>query len=306
MLSHLLMKYIINQVLSIENKKKYNKMIIDRVILAVDNNKIYTPFWNIVSPVWKKIFNINPTLIFNGTVEEFQENEFDMRYGDYIIINKVEECSESNPDWSVTWSLFWAASKFKDDVCILSGIDQIPIGYLFFEKLLNIKDDKFVVGFSDAYKEYNKDTLGYFNTNTNVLYPSSHLVGKGSKFKEIYNIDDEWVDEIKKVYNSKDKYYLNNNFYESKLWGLDECYSSDKIALFDKKDDIIHFDIFWKYWYKNRIDFGSNINLNYDIDLVRSGYYSELTCKEYNYRKNEIEYIISNLEKIKYTDNPKK
>lgn len=270
-------------------------MIINRVILALDNNKIYTPFWNIVSPVWKKVFNITPTLVFNGTIEEFEENNFDMTIGDYIIVNKVPEVTESNPDWSVTWSLFWAASKFTDDVCILSGIDQIPIGDLFFKKLLEVEDDKFVVGFSDAYRNYTKEVLGYFNTNTNTLYPSSHLVGKGSKFNEIYEINDDWETEIKKVYNSKDKYYLHNNFYPGKLWGLDECYSSDKITLFENQNDIVHFDIFWDYWHKNRIDFGGLINVNFDIERIRSGYYSELTCKEYYTNKSTIDYIIKNL-----------
>ena len=273
-------------------------MIINRVILALDNNKIYTPFWNIVSPVWKEVFNITPTLVFNGTIEEFEENNFDMTVGDYIIVNKVPEVAESNPDWSVTWSLFWAASKFTDDVCMLSGIDQIPIGDFFFKKLSEVEDDKFVVGFSDAYRKYTKEVLGYFNTNTNILYPSSHLVGKGSKFKEIYEVNDDWETEIKKVYNSKDNYYLQNNFYPDKLWGLDECYSSDKIALFEKQDDIVHFDIFWDYWYKNRIDFGGLINVNFDIELIRSGYYSELTCKEYYRNKPIIDHIISNLKPL--------
>jgi hypothetical protein len=273
-------------------------MIIDRVILTLDNNKIYTPFWNIVSPVWKEVFNITPTLVFNGTAAEFEENNFDMSFGDYIIIEKVPEVCESNPDWSVTWSLFWAASKFADDVCLLSGIDQIPIGDLFFKMVNEVEEDKFIVGFSDAYRTYKKETLGYFNTNTNILYPSSHLVGKGSKFKEIYDINDDWKSEIVKVYNSKNKYYLNNNFYPNKLWGLDECYSSDKITLFEKQDEIVHFDIFWEYWFKNRIDLGGNINVNFDINLIRSGYYSELTCKEYYGHKPLMDYIIQNLKKL--------
>lgn len=270
-------------------------MKIDRVILALNNNKTYTYFWNIVAPVWKNIFNITPTLIFNGTQEEFNSNNFDTSLGDYIIIDNITEFSESNPDWSVTWSLFWGASKFPDDVCLLSGIDQIPIGDFFFKEVLKFDNDKFIIGFSDAYSNYNKDTLGYFNTQTNVLYPSSHLVGKGSKFKEIYKILDNWSDEISKVFNTKHRYHLNNKFYPNKLWGLDECYSSEMISSFEKKEEIIHLNIFWEYWFKNRIDLDGNINSNFDINLVKSRYYSELTCKNYKKYKDKIDMIINNL-----------
>jgi hypothetical protein len=274
-------------------------MKIDRVILTLNNNKTYTPFWNIVAPIWKNIFNITPTLIFNGTQEEFDSNNFDLSFGDYIILNSIPEVSEPNPDWSVTWSLFWGASQYPDDVCLLSGIDQIPIGNFFFKEILKYDNDKFIIGFSDAYANYNIHTLGYFNTQTNVLYPSSHLVGKGKKFKEIYQILDDWEKEIVKVFNTKDRYYLKNNFYPNRLWGIDECYSSEMISIFDKQDDIIHLGIFWDYWHKNRIDLSGKINDNFDINLVQSGYYSELTCKGIEKYKNEIEMIINNLNKLK-------
>jgi hypothetical protein len=273
-------------------------MKVDRVILALNNNKKYTIFWNIVAPIWKNIFNITPTLIFNGTQEEFDSNNFDLSFGDYIIVDSISEVSESNPDWSVTWSLFWGSSKYPDDICLLSGIDQIPIGVFFFKEILKFDDDKFIIGFSDAYTNYNENTLGYFNTQTNVLYPSSHLVGKGKKFKEIYEILDDWKEEIIKVFNTKHRYHLKNNFYPNKLWGLDECYSSEMISIFNKNEDIIHLGIFWEYWHKNRIDLDGNGNFNFDINLIKSGHYSELTCKNYNLHKYKIDMIINNLKKF--------
>ena len=273
-------------------------MKIDRVILTLNNNKTYTSYWNIVAPVWKNIFNITPTLIFNGTQDEFNSNNFDLSVGDYIILNVVPEVSESNPDWSVTWSLFWGASQYPDDICLLSGIDQIPIGDFFFKEILKYDDNKFIIGFSDAYTKYDKNTLGYFNTQTNVLYPSSHLVGKGKKFKEIYEISDDWNEEVFKVFNAKDRYYLKNNFYPNKLWGLDECYSSEMISIFKKQGDIVFLNIFWNYWHKNRIDLGGNLNVDFNINLVKSGYYSELTCKDFENYRDRIELIINNINKI--------
>jgi hypothetical protein len=275
-------------------------MKIDRVILAVNNNKTYTRFWEIVSKVWKDNFDITPTLIFNGTKTEFESNNFNISPEDYYIVERVPEVSESSPDWSVTWSLFWGVSKYPNDVCLLSGIDQIPLGDFFFRKVSDVTDEKFVIGFSDAYKTYTKNTLGYFNTATNVLFPSSHLVGKGKKFQEIFEIDEDWGSEIRKVYNSRGRYHLKNKFHPVQLWGLDECYASEKISIFKNQDELVHFDIFWNYWHKNRIDLGENDNFNYDINLVKSGYYSELTTKQCEKHIGKIQNIIDNSPKYKF------
>lgn len=271
-------------------------MKIDRVILSVDNNPTYTVFWNIVSKIWKEKFNINPTLFFHGTEKDFINNNFNVEGCDYKILNNLPEISDPSPNWVVPWSLFWGASLFEDDVCLLSGIDQIPIGNYFFDQLSKIEDDKFVIGFSDAYKTYNKDTLGYFNTKTNVLYPSSHLVGKGKNFKKIFTIEESFEDELNKVYNSKDRYYLNNKFYnDSKLWGLDECYASEKLSAHENKNEIIMLDIFWNYWHPRRIDLNGGINVDFNLELLKNGHYSEVTCKGYEEYKEKMESIIQNI-----------
>jgi hypothetical protein len=275
-------------------------MKIDRVILAVDNNPAYAVYWNIVSKVWKEKFNIEPTLIFHGSNLEFESQNFNIDTFDYKIIPHIPELSDPKPNWVVPWSLFWGASQYKNEVCLLSGIDQIPICDIFFKKIINIEDNKFIVGFADAYKKYNQHTLGYFNTQTNVLYPSSHLVGKGKKFKEIFQIENNFEVEAIKVFNSKERYYLNNNFYpSSKLWGLDECYASEKISTYNDQKDIIELNLFWDYWIPNRIDIHTP-NVNFDLNLVKSGYYSEVTCKNYDQYKDKINLIIENIPKIQY------
>lgn len=271
-------------------------MKIDRVIFTLNNNPKYVPFWNVNSYVWKHKFKIQPTLIFNGTKEELDNCSFSFEYGDFLLVDRIEDVSESSPDWSVTWALFWAATQFPEETCVFSGIDQIPIGNLFFEKIKEIEDEKLVVGFADAYKKYTPSTLGYFNTVTNVLYPSSHLVGKGKLFKEIFEIDDSWETEIRKVYNSKSRYHLQNNFYRGKLWGLDECYASEKISIYNKPKMIHYLEIFWDYWFKNRIDLQSLTNNKYDLNLVKEGYYSEFTTKKFTSDKLTIDSIVDNIQ----------
>ena len=267
-------------------------MKIDKVIIATDNNPTYVSFWNVVSSIWSEIFKIQPILIFNGTVDEFNNLGLNVKEGEFFIVDKIPNISESRPDWGVTWSLFWGTSKFENDVCMLTGIDQIPLGNFFFRQIEQISNDDFVIGFSDAYKTHTKDTLGYFNTNTNVMFPSSHLVGKGKLFKEIFEINDSWVEEITKVYSCKNLYHLNCHFYPGKLWGLDECYASDKIVSYENKHKIHHLDIFWNFWHKNRIDLSVISANNIELGKLKSGFYSELTTKNYGLHKPIIDKII--------------
>jgi len=273
-------------------------MKVNKVILATNNNPIYSSQWDVVAPIWKNVFNIDPILVFYGSEDEFISNNFELNGYEYNILNFLPDFSESNPDWVTTWSLFFIASKYENDVCLLCGIDQIPLSTFFFEKLKEVDENKFVVGFADAYEKYNKNTLGYFNTKTNVMYPSSHLVGTGKKFKDIFNINNDWEKEIEKVYNSKDEYYLNNNFYSSKMWGIDECYSSEKISTYENKDEIEYFNIFWNYWYPRRIDLDGRINFNYDLDKLKDGYYSEFTCKNYYLYEKKFLEIINSIKKF--------
>jgi hypothetical protein len=271
-------------------------MKIDRVILAVDNNPTYTIYWNIVSKVWFDKFGIKPTLIFYGDEPDFEKNNFIFNDFEYKLLNPIPEISDPSPNWVVPWLLFWGASQYPNEVCLLCGIDQIPTSNFFFEKIKNYDDDKFIIGFSDAYKTYTKETLGYFNTQTNSMYPSSHLVGKGSLFKKIFDIDKNYKIELKKVFDSKEKYYLNNKFYkESKLWGLDECYGSDKISQYQDQKNLVYLDIFWNYWHPRRIDLNGNINSDFNLELLKNGHYSELTCKGYDKYSDKINLVLNSI-----------
>jgi hypothetical protein len=263
---------------------------VDRVLLSVNNNKTYSCFWNLVSYVWKTKFNVIPTLIFHGNVDEFESNNFDFSNGEYIILEKYDDISTNIKDWSTTWSPFFAATLFENDICMISGIDQIPISNSFFERIKHIDDNIFVVGLSDTYENYTSETLDYFNSHTNVMYPSGHMVGNGIKFKEIFGISDNWKDEIYKVYNSRTKYHLSNSY-----WGLDECYGSEKISIYHNQTEIFYLKQLTNFWFPNRIDFESEFNKNYTLENVKLGLYSELTTKNFFSYEKEILEIVNNI-----------
>lgn len=250
-------------------------MKIDRIIFCLNDNDIYTSFWNKVSEVWARAFNIKPTLFFVGSEENLTKHNLSTKYGEiYFLPKKFLNKKNVKRDWSVTWALFYGATMFPNDVCITSGIDQIPLGEHIFENLKEISNDSYVICFSDAYRTPN-------------LFPSSHHVAKGSMFKEIYNIDDDWGNELEKVYNKHSLYKL-----EWDDWGLDEAYSSE--LLLQKKST--HNLIFWKgffhnIWVPRRLD--RCIQLNYDIDLLQRGWYSELhSPRPYEEYKDYINTVI--------------
>lgn len=254
-------------------------MIVENVILAANNNKTYSECWNIVAPVWKDIYNINPVLVFLGTKEEYRDHNF-ANIGDHIIIPRVQNISRVGHDWTVTWGLFWGASQFKDSICMLCGIDQIPLSDTIFSFYNNINDNNYVVSFADAYEGYTENTLGYYNTQTGVLYPSSHHIGKGSLYKKIFEIEDNWEQEIIKLNNLQSRYYFNHASNLSPAWGLDECYSSEKLSTYSNQSEITYLNLFKTYFNPKRI-FDYNIH-SIDVNLLIGKQYCELTTRHIN------------------------
>lgn len=255
-------------------------MNINKVILCSDNNQNYTGYWNVVSDVWINIYKITPILVFVGSEEELKKNNF--KYQENIL--RVDRLN--HPVCHVTWSLFWATQFFENDTCLITGIDQIPLSNFFIDHIRDIPEDKYIVGISDCYNGYTKETLGYFNTQTNVLYPSSHQVAKGRIFKDIFNLDSCWESEIDKFIKSSSRYYTSD-----KLWGLDECYASEKLSLFDQSK-IEYLTIGRSWFLKNRIYMGST---GYDLNKIKDGIYSEVTYKPCYFYNEEILKIINKL-----------
>ena len=197
--------------------------IIDRVIFCLTNNETYIDFWNYISKVYKEKYNTTPTLFFSGTETDLNNlissNRLSKEYGEIYHLPRVEGVFYVDDlDWTCTWGLFYGSSLFPDDICMLSGIDQIPLNNYLFEYLdKHDYRDFYNIMWSDAYGD---------NFASGKVYPSSHHIAKGKYFKQLYNIEDKWEDELKKVFNSKDKITFSYLYNKNNLWGLDELYSS--------------------------------------------------------------------------------
>jgi hypothetical protein len=252
-------------------------MKVDRVLFCLNDNPTYVKFWNLNSKIWKNKFGVLPTLIYVGDQEEVEKNNLSTEFGEIIVLPKYHEdiCKGASRQWYITWSLFYGATKFPNDACMTSGIDQIPLSSLFLDKIANIRDDRYVIGFADAYRRAD-------------LFPSSHHVAKGSLFKEKYEILDDWHQEVERVYSKRDT-YKNHNIHND-YWGLDEAFSSEYVV---KKADDVHFvnDFFHTIWRKRRID--RDFGLKYNIDLMKQGWYSELhSPRPYELYRHQVDQMI--------------
>lgn len=226
-------------------------MEINRVLVCLNANPSYVGFWNKVSVVWRLLFNVTPTLIFVGTEEQVKELGLSDTYGEIHVLPPDPVTANDSFSWDVTWGLFYGATLFPDDVCMTCGIDQIPLGStMFWDEVSEVEEDKFIVGFGNAYGH-------------NEWYPSSHLVAKGKKFKEIFNITSDFRTEIRKVEEWGNK-------HRSVAWGLDEWYAG---SLLKHHPDCVFLDIF-NEWRGARLDRAGR--QEYDTTKLINYEYSEL------------------------------
>ena len=243
-------------------------MKIDRVVVCLNSSPLYSGMWDIISEVYAKTTSYVPTLIFCGTQKELSR-EVKSDFGEvYLLPRHPEVISARDYDWSVVWSLYWAiANKFPDDVCLFSGIDEIPISTALWDKIADVDDDKYVI------------PLGrnpYAKHNLYGIVANGHNVGKGSVYKEIFEIEDNLQTELARVWNSRyefSKRVPQNLFALENLqnwWGLDEAYVSSKV--YDHKD-VVFFDDGWaqQELFAKRIC--RSTGWSYDEEKVKNNYY---------------------------------
>ncbi len=246
-------------------------MKIDKVILSSDTNPLYLDFWPTVSKVWKEIFKIEPilALIHNNDLN------IDNKYGTIIrfeIIKDIPIYLQS------LWIRYWITSQFKDDVCIISDLDMIPLSkFYFIDQIKNICNNDYV-HLNPCFVDYG--TL-----------PSCYHVAKGYLFKEILELHNNWEDSIKHLYNLNIGNDPGGSLSGKNHWFADEKYSSEKIFQFKvKHPNRVHLI---ERENGRRID---RVNWNYDLDKLYSNwYYDSHSIRPYSLYKKEIDYLINNL-----------
>lgn len=236
---------------------------IDRVIFTVTDNPLYTGFCNYIAGVWEDKFHIHPTLFFYGTPDEF--NHFYDTNKPRCYVHRLERVPEVTVnlqrDWACTWSLIFGPTLFPDQVCMTVGIDQVPLNGVILDHIKAVDRNQFIVGLGNAYGD---------PRSQHATYPSSHLVGTGQKFREVFGITGTWSVEVRKAFARRANYPLPPDF-----WGLDEAYASELIRARRQTGDVTFLETFHQQFQLSRLWRGKNKLKEQDLAGIRSGTYSE-------------------------------
>ena len=195
--------------------------------MSCDDKKYYLDFWNLVSKVWKKKFNIHPVLILFGDKKELGVSE---EYGTVIEFQTKDDVLSHI---QAQWARYWFPQTEPDTTWLISDIDMFPISKNYFiDSLIGVRDDAFI------------------NLNANQDYfPACYNGGKGSTFKEVLELPDTWEESINEI-NERSKLINfdhtpeNFNIFQPETpkmenWGIDESFSIEKIMKFEDKSRII-------------------------------------------------------------------
>jgi len=185
-------------------------MKIDRVIVSSNPNEEYINFWESVSKAWVKIVGIRPTL--------FVISNFDLglstEYGDVYYQAPNHKISTVPQSQIVR---FFAATKFPNEVCLLSDLDMMPLQANYFTKSVEgLPNDKIVFYSSDAY------TCG---NPAYPAFPMCYIAALGSTFEDIVGSDinsfvgdvEGWMDKSYGWYTDEKVFYEKWSDWEKKL-----------------------------------------------------------------------------------------
>jgi UDP-2-acetamido-3-amino-2,3-dideoxy-glucuronate N-acetyltransferase len=259
-------------------------MKIDRVILSTNFNSLYYDFWNNLSKLYKLKYDIIPTLIFLGTDEELKLANLSTEYGDIIRV----DYPNGKDVWVCTWALFYYTKYFINDICLIMGIDQIPMGTYFIKDIISeYEDDAYIMLIDDAYKI----TSNVKKWDEGGYSPSAYHIAKGSTFRNIYKFDDNFEKEIDKIESMNLK-----NLFGDGLWGLDETYTSKILRESIIKYKIIGLSKFDEILKGKRLDCHRSNEPNYNLEQLNNNYYIEChSCRPYKDHKEYLDNLFYNI-----------
>ena len=160
-------------------------MNINKVILASNENKDYLEFWPLVSEAWERI-GVEPVLIYTGNDE--------INLNGHIINFYIKGIDSTFVAQNIR---LLAPALFKDENCIISDIDSLPLSSKYFQNSVrDIPDDKFVIYRPDAAAEN--------------MIPICWNLSKGINWSEIFNVRNSNEIRNKLIYWYFYFYYLKN------------------------------------------------------------------------------------------------
>jgi hypothetical protein len=236
-------------------------MKIDYAIVSCDDNKTYSDFWPIVKKLWFKLIGIKPILV---KITDHNSTEI----FDDCVIHNIKKIDGVNTGFQSQIARMYITKFYKDSVCITSDIDMLPLSKKYFvDNLEKYDQENFLILSSDAYQ----------NTKR---FPICYNVAKGYLFDDILNIENNFEDYCKKLYN------FNNG------WDCDELYFGKKIYEYNNQNNIIKLNRGWEFG--RAIDRIDRVFWKYDDKKLSSGEYIDChSLRPYSNYFNEVDKILN-------------
>lgn len=261
-------------------------MKVERVILVSNNNPLYYDFWNNLSKTYKTKFGINPTLIFFGNQDQLDMSDLSSEYGEIILQSEVPNILP----WQYTWALFYFTKYYKNEVCAVMGIDQIPLGTFFLKDVIsNVPENNYTMLIDNQYTLEQKHPKKW---DEGGFSPSAYHIAKGQTFCDVYKFEDSFESEILKIDS------LNIKTMWGDKWGTDEAYSCNKLSSFDDRSRISDLSLSSDFL-NRRIDCHRHNEVFYDISKLNSNFFIEChACRPYSDHKIYLDNLFNNIPKF--------
>lgn len=189
-------------------------MKINKVIFSCDDNGDFLKMWELTSKVCRLTLGVTPVL-FHIT------NEYSDFYEDkYGIIKKVKSVRDVPTSFQSQLYRLYGSKYFFDEKVMMSDIDMLSFNKEYFlDRIEDVDDNSLVIYESDAYDLSREETRNMYALHR---YPMCYILGKGSTFIKMLDINYDFEEFCQKVYNF-------DFGYELPVFHRDECYLGKKI-----------------------------------------------------------------------------
>lgn len=269
-------------------------MKIDKIIFAVDDNPLYSGFWEIQSWFCKNYLQIQPVLFHITDVET------DFIQDGYGIVKKIDKKNYEGLPTSFLSQIIrmWGTKYFSEQVCIMGDIDLFFLDKKYLhETIQNYDDDSIVLYDSDAYDIEREDCDSHWFCKDRYIL--SWVTAKGKIFDKILNTNrslSEYAYELASMdlgWDTDEVYFgrrLNNLQDNLKI----EKLKRDRIKPFITRDRIERHNFQTKLELQNEVEAQKKYG-TYDKELLKNGYYKDMHCpRPFHVYKKEILEIINN------------
>jgi len=246
---------------------------LDRVIFCWDGHPQFIGMWELVSAAWNRL-GVESTIFLSGG----------MRWGLSAIKNLSGDTRRLVPpggsgqwrDWQTTMALLWGACQFPGETVMTSGLDQFPLSRRFQTALADEPDDAVVVGFAGARSYTDHGTA--FGCR---YYPSAYVAARSDLWRRVIQPQEDFADFVR---------WATTTGWQAMwmagrdLWGMDEAVLSHRIKEAQSANGRVRSWLrlrlfsteFFDDWRSRRVERGDPRVTDYDLDLLRQEYFSEM------------------------------